>query len=245
MTGWTQNLVLVTSESVCNFFIPTTTNDSNNSKNLLARGSILNFLNNFYKRLLFNTSHYSTDFPLDVKYFLLPTEFPHNITPYDMTKWKWVNFKVSTATSDVNVLKAKHAELVFCNFRWTNTMLGILVYLIACSRWAFLTSGFIFLLAMMSVREAPTIALWNFWVRRVRFFACSSSWPFLCLRLSQMVQISYNNVNDTFLKNITYIFYNFKMIISGLAYIASKGSLSHATCTVRYESDCTYKEQST
>lgn len=76
----------------------------------------------------------------------------------------------------------------------------MMAYLIACSRWAFLTSGFIFLLAMMSVRDAPTIALWNFWVRRVRFFACSSSWPFLCLRLSQVVKISCNNENDTFLK---------------------------------------------
>jgi hypothetical protein len=76
----------------------------------------------------------------------------------------------------------------------------MMAYLIACSRWAFLTSGFIFLLAMMSVSEAPTIALWNFCVRRVRFFACSSSWPFLCLRLSQVVKTSCNNEKDTFLK---------------------------------------------
>lgn len=53
----------------------------------------------------------------------------------------------------------------------------------AWSRWAFLTSGFWFLLARISVREAPTMALWNFWTFLVFFLACSSSCPFLCLRL--------------------------------------------------------------
>lgn len=56
-------------------------------------------------------------------------------------------------------------------------------YLMACSRWAFRTSGFMLRLAMISVNEAPTIARWNFCVRRVRFLASSSSIPFLCLRL--------------------------------------------------------------
>lgn len=44
----------------------------------------------------------------------------------------------------------------------------------ACSLWALRTSGFWFLLAMISAREAPVIALWNFTARRVRFFATSS-----------------------------------------------------------------------
>lgn len=48
-------------------------------------------------------------------------------------------------------------------------------YLIACSLWAFLISGLTFLLARMSVSEAPTIARWYFCVRLVRFFDCSSS----------------------------------------------------------------------
>lgn len=65
-------------------------------------------------------------------------------------------------------------------------------YRIACSLCAFLTSGLWFLLAKMSFKEAPTMALWNFCVRRVRFFVASSSWPFLCLRL-------YNTVHVTFL----------------------------------------------
>lgn len=58
-----------------------------------------------------------------------------------------------------------------------------ITHLMACSLWALRTSGFMFLLAMMSLREAPTIARWNFCVLLVRFLACSSSWPFLNLRL--------------------------------------------------------------
>lgn len=56
-------------------------------------------------------------------------------------------------------------------------------YLIACSLWALRISGFMLRLAKISVREAPTMARWNFCVRLVLFFVCSSSWPFLCLRL--------------------------------------------------------------
>lgn len=48
------------------------------------------------------------------------------------------------------------------------------VYLMACSLWALRTSGFWFLLAMISAKEAPVMALWNFTARRVRFFATSS-----------------------------------------------------------------------
>lgn len=44
----------------------------------------------------------------------------------------------------------------------------------ACSLWALRTSGFWFLLAMISASEAPVIALWNFTARRVRFFVTSS-----------------------------------------------------------------------
>lgn len=47
-------------------------------------------------------------------------------------------------------------------------------YLMACSLWALRTSGFWFLLAMISAREAPVMALVNFTARRVRFFATSS-----------------------------------------------------------------------
>lgn len=62
-------------------------------------------------------------------------------------------------------------------------------YLMACSRWAFLTSGFWFLLAMMSLRVAPVIALWNFVVLRVLFFVVSSVWPFLYFLLYRTVQL--------------------------------------------------------
>lgn len=47
-------------------------------------------------------------------------------------------------------------------------------YLMACSLWALRTSGFWFLLAMISAKEAPVMALVNFTARRVRFFATSS-----------------------------------------------------------------------
>ena len=56
-------------------------------------------------------------------------------------------------------------------------------YLIACSLWAFLTSGFWFRFARMSWSVAPTTALWNFWVLFVRFLDTSSSIPFLCFLL--------------------------------------------------------------
>ena len=59
----------------------------------------------------------------------------------------------------------------------------------ACSLWALRTSGFWFLLAMMSVIVAPVIALWNFVVLRDLFFVISSVWPFLCLRLYSTVQL--------------------------------------------------------
>merc|ERR1712071_385585 len=42
-----------------------------------------------------------------------------------------------------------------------------LAALMARSRCALRTSGFWFLLAKISVREAPTMARWNFWVLRV------------------------------------------------------------------------------
>lgn len=60
---------------------------------------------------------------------------------------------------------------------------NIISYLIAISRWAFLISGFMFLLAKMSVRDAPTMARWNFCVLLVFFLVVSSSWPLRCLRL--------------------------------------------------------------
>ena len=51
-----------------------------------------------------------------------------------------------------------------------------------------ITSGFWFLLAMMSWRVAPTTARWNFWARRVLFLVTSSSSPFLCFLLYSTVQ---------------------------------------------------------
>merc|ERR1712018_79041 len=53
----------------------------------------------------------------------------------------------------------------------------------ASSRCAFLSSGFWLRLARISLREAPTMALWNLVVLLVRLLAASSSTPFLCLRL--------------------------------------------------------------
>ena len=48
----------------------------------------------------------------------------------------------------------------------------------ASSRCAFLSSGFWFLLARISLRDAPTMALWNLWVLLVLFLAVSSSTPY-------------------------------------------------------------------
>ena len=56
----------------------------------------------------------------------------------------------------------------------TETAHSEISHLIACSRWAFLTSGFWFLLAIISAREAPVMALWNLTARRVLFFWISS-----------------------------------------------------------------------
>jgi hypothetical protein len=56
-------------------------------------------------------------------------------------------------------------------------------YLMAWSLWALRTSGFWLRLAKISVRDAPTMARWNFWVFLVFFLASSSICPFLCLRL--------------------------------------------------------------
>ena len=60
----------------------------------------------------------------------------------------------------------------------------------ASSRWAFLSSGFWFRLARISLREAPTMALWNLVFLLVRFLAASSTTPFLCLRLYSTVQVT-------------------------------------------------------
>ena len=55
--------------------------------------------------------------------------------------------------------------------------------LIACSLWAFLTSGFWFLFCRMDSRVAPWIARWNFTAFLVRFLLTSSTVPFLCFLL--------------------------------------------------------------
>merc|ERR1719320_1299172 len=68
--------------------------------------------------------------------------------------------------------------------------LASLAALTACSLCAFLTSGFWFLLAMISWRVAPTTARWNLVVRLLRFLAVSSSSPFLCLRLYNTVHVT-------------------------------------------------------
>lgn len=44
---------------------------------------------------------------------------------------------------------------------------------------------------MMSLRLAPTMALWNFAARRVLFLLASSSIPFLCLRRYSTVQVTF------------------------------------------------------
>merc|ERR1719483_1568377 len=68
--------------------------------------------------------------------------------------------------------------------------------LMAWSLWAFLTSGFWFLLAMMSLRVAPATALVTFWVLLVLRLTCSSMIPFLCFRRYSTVQgILYREVN--------------------------------------------------
>merc|ERR1719309_208758 len=59
----------------------------------------------------------------------------------------------------------------------------------ACSLCAFLTSGFWFLLAMMSARVAPVTALMNFCVLRVLFLEVSSTMPLRCLRRYNSVQL--------------------------------------------------------
>lgn len=61
-------------------------------------------------------------------------------------------------------------------------------HLMAWSLWALRTSGFWLRLAKISVRDAPTMARWNFWVFLVFFLASSSTWPFLCLRLNKRKQ---------------------------------------------------------
>lgn len=69
---------------------------------------------------------------------------------------------------------------------------------IACSRCAFRTSGFMFLLARISVRDAPAIARWNFVVRRVFFLASvSPSSPFLCLRRYSTVHVVFRGFRFT------------------------------------------------
>jgi hypothetical protein len=63
---------------------------SNESKNSLARGRILHFLNSYLQEtLFFNTCHYSIDFIFwMVNTLLLSVDFPQKITPYDMMEWK-------------------------------------------------------------------------------------------------------------------------------------------------------------
>merc|ERR1719328_948625 len=60
----------------------------------------------------------------------------------------------------------------------------------ASSRCAFLSSGFWLRLARISLRDAPTMARWNLWVRRVFFLVVSSSTPLRCLRRYSTVQVT-------------------------------------------------------
>lgn len=91
------------------------------------------------------------------------------------------------------------AALVFCCFAAGAfvtffsaclAFLASLATLMAWSRWALRTSGFMLRLAMMSVMEAPTMARWNFWVRRERFLVASSTMPFLCFLLYSTVHFT-------------------------------------------------------
>lgn len=93
--------------------------------------------------------------------------------------WTWKISQLKTCRKDT----VKDSDLPYLyrvNCYSTNLM--------ACSRWACRTSGFWLRLAKMSLSVAPVIALWNFTVRRVRFFVISSWIPFLCLRRYSTVQ---------------------------------------------------------
>merc|ERR1719474_2379262 len=55
---------------------------------------------------------------------------------------------------------------------------------LACAR----SSGFMAFLFLMSSKDMPTMAFWNFCAFRVRFLACSSALPFLFIRRQAWVQ---------------------------------------------------------
>merc|ERR550537_390343 len=66
---------------------------------------------------------------------------------------------------------------------------------LAAASWACLrSSGALAFFALMSSRDMPTIAFWNFWTLRVRFFACSSTLPFLFMRRHAWVQRSFTGL---------------------------------------------------
>jgi hypothetical protein len=66
-------------EFVRNFSMFLTLNNSDESENSLARGSIVHLLNDSLQETRFNGCRYSNDSVLDIKYFLLSVEFPQKI----------------------------------------------------------------------------------------------------------------------------------------------------------------------
>jgi uncharacterized membrane protein len=73
------------SEFVWNFSMLSTTKDSNESRNSLARGSILNFLNSFLQdTLILTPAIVLMIFFWMINTVLQSVEFPQKITPYHM-----------------------------------------------------------------------------------------------------------------------------------------------------------------
>merc|ERR1711879_1120896 len=60
--------------------------------------------------------------------------------------------------------------------------------LAAASRACCRSSGFCAFFFLISSKDMPTMAFWNFCAFRVRFLACSSALPFLFMRLQACVQ---------------------------------------------------------
>merc|ERR550537_2063161 len=66
--------------------------------------------------------------------------------------------------------------------------------LAAASLAAWRSSGFWAFFFLMSSRDMPTMAFWNFCALRVRFLACSSTLPFLFIFLQAWVQRSFTGL---------------------------------------------------
>jgi hypothetical protein len=75
--------------SLIEMFLLSTTNDNSESKNSLASGRILNFLNSFlHEALLLVPAIILMIFFWMKNIILLSVECPQKITPYDIMEWK-------------------------------------------------------------------------------------------------------------------------------------------------------------